>query len=166
MIFFKSEPPSGQFWQWYKFPLLTEKKWANKPYLSPYYFYLFLSNQGPVIICLFCVILVFHQSLLAVNDFCIYHSAVYWTDFENQCKYPICFIDRQKTSVNVIQRTIQSFNHELFNVEHNKLALTAIDDKRFVCEDGVHTRALGHFENNPLATLFSYFSDDESSVSD
>ena len=48
----------------------------------------------------------------------------------------------------VTQRGMQSINHTIYNIEQTKLALTPIDDKRFVCSDGEHTRVLGHFLND------------------
>ena len=61
----------------------------------------------------------------------------------------------------VEQRSIRSFNHQLFNVKQTKLALSAIDDKRFICSDGAHTRALGHVDNDPLNALLACFSDED-----
>ena len=67
----------------------------------------------------------------------------------------------QRELFNVTQRTLQSINHQVYLMEHNKIALTAIDDKRYVCSDGIYTRALGHFRNDPLNQLLACFSDDE-----
>lgn len=39
---------------------------------------------------------------------------------------------------------IQSVNHELFTVECNKIALSAYDDKRFICDNGIDTLPYGH----------------------
>ena len=43
------------------------------------------------------------------------------------------------------QTTIRSFKHKLFAVQQEKVALSAVDDKRFICSDSVTTRAYGHF---------------------
>ena len=42
-------------------------------------------------------------------------------------------------------RGIQSFNHHIYSMENSKLSLSAYDDKRFISEDGVHTKAYGHY---------------------
>ena len=39
---------------------------------------------------------------------------------------------------------IKSRRHEIYTEEVNKVALSPIDDKRYILEDGVHTLALGH----------------------
>ena len=46
---------------------------------------------------------------------------------------------------------IRSRRHEVFSEEVNKIALSSEDDKRIIMEDGVHTKAYGHYslrENN------------------
>ena len=45
------------------------------------------------------------------------------------------------TKMNVIR----SRAHNIFTEKINKVALSCEDDKRFICEDGIHTLALGHF---------------------
>jgi len=40
---------------------------------------------------------------------------------------------------------IQSENHDIYTEEINKIALSAEDDKRVVLEDGINTKAYGHF---------------------
>ena len=50
----------------------------------------------------------------------------------------------------VIRRDMVSFrslNHEMFTIKQNKLALTCYDDKRFILDDGIHSRPHGHFRN-------------------
>ena len=44
------------------------------------------------------------------------------------------------------QLTFKSENHTINTIETNKIALSANDDKRFICEDGVNTLALGHYK--------------------
>ena len=48
----------------------------------------------------------------------------------------------------VIQTNIRSYRHKLFVNQQNKVGLSAIDDKRFLCEDGIATRAHGHWRND------------------
>ena len=40
---------------------------------------------------------------------------------------------------------IRSRKHEVFTETVNKIALCSEDDKRIICEDGIHTYALGDF---------------------
>ena len=42
-------------------------------------------------------------------------------------------------------RMFRSTNHVVNTIEMNKVCLCAMDDKRFVLEDGVHTLAYGHY---------------------
>jgi hypothetical protein len=37
----------------------------------------------------------------------------------------------------------RSIRHDIFTVNMNKISLSAYDDKRFVCDDGIHTLAYG-----------------------
>ena len=39
---------------------------------------------------------------------------------------------------------IRSYKHELYTETVNKVALSAEDDKRVICEDGIKTLALGY----------------------
>ena len=41
-------------------------------------------------------------------------------------------------------RTFESSNHTVRTVEIIKLCLSAMDDKRYVLDDGLHTLAYGH----------------------
>ena len=43
---------------------------------------------------------------------------------------------------------IRSRVHNIFTEKINQVALSCEDDKRFICEDGIHTFALGHFGKN------------------
>jgi len=47
-------------------------------------------------------------------------------------------------------RLFKSTNHVLNTVEITKLCLSAMDDKRYILDDGVHTRAYGHHSLNPV----------------
>lgn len=44
----------------------------------------------------------------------------------------------------VTNRRIGSKLHQLYSIEIQKRGLCAFDDKRYLCEDGIHTLALGH----------------------
>ena len=52
-----------------------------------------------------------------------------------------------KTTREVV-RSIRSVNHQLFSTVQLKVALSSFDDKRFVLDDKMSTRAHGHFRNN------------------
>ena len=52
-----------------------------------------------------------------------------------------------KDIVYASMRQIRSYNHELYSVFVNKVGLCPFDDKRFVLNDGINTRAHGHFLN-------------------
>ena len=44
------------------------------------------------------------------------------------------------------QNILRSYEHELYTEEVNKIALSALDDKRFILGDGIHTLAWGHYK--------------------
>ena len=39
----------------------------------------------------------------------------------------------------------RSRKHDIYTETVNKVALSAKDDKRIICEDGIHTLAIGHW---------------------
>jgi hypothetical protein len=41
--------------------------------------------------------------------------------------------------------TIRSYRHDVFSEVVNKIALSREDDKRIILEDGIHTKAIGHY---------------------
>ena len=44
------------------------------------------------------------------------------------------------------QNILRSYNHEVYTEEVNKVALSALDDKRYILKDGTHTLAWGHYK--------------------
>ena len=44
------------------------------------------------------------------------------------------------------QNIIRSYEHEVYTEEVNKIALSSIDDKRYILSDGIHTLAWGHYK--------------------
>ena len=44
------------------------------------------------------------------------------------------------------QNILRSYNHEVYTEEVNKVALSALDDKRYILGDGIHTLAWGHYK--------------------
>ena len=48
------------------------------------------------------------------------------------------------------QNILRSYSHEVYTEEVNKVALSALDDKRYILSDGVHTLAWGHHKIKDL----------------
>ena len=48
------------------------------------------------------------------------------------------------------QNILRSYDHEVYTEEVNKVALSALDDKRYILSDGVHTLAWGHYKIKDL----------------
>ena len=44
------------------------------------------------------------------------------------------------------QNILRSYKHEVYTKEVNKIALSALDDKRYILSDGIHTLAWGHYK--------------------
>ena len=44
------------------------------------------------------------------------------------------------------QNILRNYNHEVYTEEVNKVALSALDDKRYILKDGIHTLAWGHYK--------------------
>lgn len=57
--------------------------------------------------------------------------------------YLTCLKTRKEKMVKV--NNIRNHKHELYSERMNKIALSANDDKRHICEDGVNTLAYGHY---------------------
>ena len=48
------------------------------------------------------------------------------------------------------QNILRSYNHEVYTEEVNKVALSALDDKRYILKNGIHTLAWGHYKIKDL----------------
>ena len=48
------------------------------------------------------------------------------------------------------QNILRSYEHEVYTEEVNKVALSALDNKRYILSDGVHTLAWGHYKIKDL----------------
>ena len=48
------------------------------------------------------------------------------------------------------QNILRSYSHEVYTEEVNKVALSALDDKRYILSDGVHALAWGHYKIKDL----------------
>ena len=51
---------------------------------------------------------------------------------------------------------IKSREHNIYTEKINKVALSCEDDKRFICEDGIHTFALGHYKMSCFDKLINW----------
>ena len=51
-----------------------------------------------------------------------------------------------RKSKKVIQNGIRSYNHEIFSETQNKVALSACDDKVFICDNNINTYNFGHYK--------------------
>lgn len=58
--------------------------------------------------------------------------------------YRACLFNSEPTRE--LQSRIQSFNHKMYAMKINKIALSSFDDKRYILEDGVHSLAYGHYK--------------------
>ena len=58
--------------------------------------------------------------------------------------YKKCLFERQSKLAKM--NVIRSRAHNIYTEKINKVALSCEDDKRFICEDGVHTLALKHYK--------------------
>ena len=69
---------------------------------------------------------------------CVKDNKLKFSDYE-RCLREMCV---ENVSVN----SIRSDRHQLFTYNINKIGLSAYDDKRYICEDGIHTLAHGHYQ--------------------
>ena len=68
---------------------------------------------------------------------CVKDSTLHFADYE-RCLREMCV-------TTVSMNTIRSDKHKLYTYNVNKIGLSAYDDKRYICEDGVTTLAHGHW---------------------
>ena len=47
-------------------------------------------------------------------------------------------------------KTIQSDHHNIYTYCRSKIVLSAFGNKRWICDDGIHTYAFGHWRTNEL----------------
>jgi hypothetical protein len=104
-----------------------------------------------------------------IHEFCGLRAKMYSytkagsNEFEQRCKgikkrvaestftmerYKDVLFNRKK--VNVIQRGIRTYGHELFSIEMNKVGLSFCDDKVFIHDDNIHTYNFGHKNIRPI----------------
>jgi hypothetical protein len=51
-----------------------------------------------------------------------------------------------KTNLYVEQKSIRSYKHQIYTIQQRKLALSGIDTKRYILEDGISSLAYGHYK--------------------
>ena len=51
-----------------------------------------------------------------------------------------------KTNLYVEQKSIRSYKHQIYTIKQSKLALSGIDTKRYILEDGITSLAYGHYK--------------------
>ena len=61
------------------------------------------------------------------------------------------FSDYERSLREGIKKTVEynqirSFNHQLYTIATRKVALSHLDNKRWICDDGIHTLAHGHYD--------------------
>lgn len=59
--------------------------------------------------------------------------------------YKSCLFNERETYHT--QRTFKSTKHDVYSIEQYKKSLSCMDNKRFLANDGIHTRAYGHYLN-------------------
>ena len=62
----------------------------------------------------------------------------------NKYEFKNALYGMKKTMANYI--SIRSFKHEVYTMQEKKLALTPFEDKRWLCLDGIKSRAYGHYK--------------------
>jgi len=72
-------------------------------------------------------------------------------DIKHQ-NYKECLFDKKRQMANMTR--IQSFKHNVFSVNLNKIGLSPYDDKRYILDDGVTTLAHGHYKIKPELSEF------------
>ena len=53
---------------------------------------------------------------------------------------------KTRESKKVSQNGIRSYNHQIFTETQNKTALSACDDKIFICDNNIDTINFGHYK--------------------
>ena len=59
------------------------------------------------------------------------------------------YVEVLKTQKSVSRKQVQlrSYKHTIYTIKQKKVALSSYDDRRFILEDGIDTRAHGHWRN-------------------
>ena len=60
--------------------------------------------------------------------------------------YETCLSTLKQKEVNV--KRVGSNNHKVYTYNTDKIGLSAFDTKRWICNDGTHTYAFGHWRTN------------------
>jgi len=52
----------------------------------------------------------------------------------------------ESSTTEITSNQLRSFKHEMFSIQQKKVALSPLDNKRYLCDDGIHTLPYGHRE--------------------
>lgn len=69
---------------------------------------------------------------------CVVNQDISFKDYKN------CVLNGQTKTVQ--QVNLRSYEHTIHTITENKLALSPIDTKRYICDDGISTYAYGHYK--------------------
>ena len=72
-------------------------------------------------------------------------SATRLIDYED---YEAVLKGQPTTASRCAFKAIRSQKHNIFTLEQEKKALSSMDTKRYICEDGINTLAFGHYKTN------------------
>ena len=73
------------------------------------------------------------------------HCKLMWLSFDD---YELCLRTLKQKEVNI--KRIGSDRHRIFTYSSNKIGLSAFDTKRWICGDGIHTLAFGHWRTGEM----------------
>ena len=62
--------------------------------------------------------------------------------------YETCLATLEQKEVNI--KRVGSSSHKIYTYNTDKIGLSAFDTKRWICDDGVHTLAFGHWRTNEV----------------
>ena len=62
--------------------------------------------------------------------------------------YETCLTTLEQKEVNI--KRVGSSSHKIYTYNTDKIGLSAFDTKRWICDDGVHTFAFGHWRTNEV----------------
>jgi len=52
----------------------------------------------------------------------------------------------ENVTTEITSNHLRSFKHEMFSIQQQKVALSPLDNKRYLCDDGIHTLPYGHID--------------------
>ena len=52
----------------------------------------------------------------------------------------------ENTTVEISSNQLRSYKHKMYSIQQDKIALSPLDNKRYLCKDGIHTLPYGHID--------------------